>query len=99
LDQLRSRRFDAHVLQLHDPKEADPNLLGDVELVDIESESVRLVTVTEKNVKTYKRLFQEHQQAVRDYCTNYGLGCTQSPSLVPFDQLVLSMMRASAVGR
>ncbi len=99
LDQLRSRRFDAHVLQLHDPKEAHPNLLGDVEFVDIETESVRMVTVTEKNVRTYKRLFQQHQQSVRDYCANYGLGCTQSPSVVPFDQLVLSMMRTSAVGR
>jgi uncharacterized protein (DUF58 family) len=99
LDQLRYRRFDAHVLQLHDPKEADPKLLGDVELEDIETESVRLVTVTEKNLRTYKQLFQQHQQSVRDYCDNYGLGCTQSPSIVPFDQLVMSMMRASAVGR
>ncbi len=99
LDQLRYRRFDAHVLQLHDPKEADPNLLGDVELEDIENKSVRMVTVTEKNVRTYKQLFQQHQQAVRDYCNTYGLGCTQSPSIVPFDELVMSMMRASAAGR
>ncbi|MEM9643982.1 MAG: DUF58 domain-containing protein [Planctomycetota bacterium] len=99
LDQLRSRRFDAHVLQLHDPKEADPSLLGDVEFVDIETESLRLVTVTEKNLRTYKKLFQEHQQGVREYCTNYGLGCTQSPSVVPFDDLVMRMMRASAAGR
>lgn len=99
LDQLRHRRFDAHVLQLHDPKEADPNLLGDVEFVDMETESERMVTVTEKNVRTYKKLFQQHQQSVRDYCTNYGLGCTQSPSIVPFDDLVMSMMRTSAVGR
>lgn len=99
LDQLRSRRFDSHVLQLHDPKESDPNLLGDVEFVDIESDSIRMVTVTEKNIRTYKQLFQEHQQSVRDYCSNYGLGCTQSPSVVPFDTLVLSMMRASAGGK
>ncbi|GAA5505674.1 DUF58 domain-containing protein [Novipirellula caenicola] len=99
LDQLRSRRFDAHVLQLHDPKEADPSLLGDVEFVDIETDSLRMVTVTEKNLRTYKQLFQQHQQSVRDYCSNYGLGCTQSSSQVPFDTLVLSMMRASAVGR
>lgn len=99
LDQLRYRRFDAHVLQLHDPREADPNLLGDVELEDIENESVRMVTVTENNVRTYKHLFQQHQQAVRDYCSNYGLGCTQSPSTVPFDDLVMNMMRVSAVGR
>lgn len=99
LDQLRYRRFDAHVLQLHDPLEADPNLLGDVELEDIESNSVRKVTVTEKNLRDYKQRFQQHQQAVRDYCTNYGLGCTQSQSIVPFDGLVMSMMRLSAVGQ
>ncbi len=99
LDQLRYRRFDAHVLQLHDPVEADPNLLGDVELEDIESDSILQVTVTEKNLRDYKQRFQQHQLAVRDYCTNYGLGCTQSPSVVPFDELVMSMMRLSAVGK
>jgi len=98
LDQLRYRRFDAHVLQLHDPSEANPGLLGDVELEDIETETVQMVTVTEKNMRTYRQLFQQHQQAVRDYCSNYGLGITQSPSTVPFDDLVISMMRASAAG-
>ena len=51
LDQLRYRRFDAHVIQLHDPKEADPALLGDAELVDMETDSSRKVTVTERNLK------------------------------------------------
>lgn len=93
LDQLRYRRFDAHVLQLHDPREADPQLLGDAELVDIETQSQRKVTVTEKNLRKYKELFQQHQASVRDYCRNYGLGCTQSPAVVPFDELILRMMR------
>lgn len=96
LDQLRYRRFDAHVLQLHHPKEADPALLGDVELVDIETDVARKVTVTEKNIRNYKRLFQQHQEDVRNYCRNYGLGCTQSPSVVPFDELIIRMMRASS---
>lgn len=99
LDQLRSRRFDAHVLQLHHPLEADPKLVGDAELQDIENDSIRIVTVTEKHLRAYKQLFLQHQQDVREYCTNYGLGCTQSPSIVPFDELVMSMMRLSAVGR
>jgi uncharacterized protein (DUF58 family) len=93
LDQLRYRRFDGHVLQLHDPKEADPALLGDVELLDVETGSLRKVTVTERNARAYKQLFQNHQQSVRDYCRNYGLGCTQSPSTIKFDDLILRMMR------
>lgn len=99
LDQLRYRRFDAHVIQLHDPKEADPALLGDAELVDMESESIRKVTVTERNLKAYKELFQQHQTAVREYCKTYSLGCTQSPSVVRFDDLIMRMMRESGAGR
>ncbi len=95
LDQLRHRKFDAHVIQLHDPREADPGLLGDVELIDIENDDVRQVTVTEKNLRTYRQLFQEHQASVRRYSQNYGLGCTQTVSTVKFDDLVLRMMRAA----
>lgn len=99
LDQLRYRRFDARILQLHDPKEADPALLGDAELVDVETQSQRKVTVTEKNLRTYKTLFAEHQTSVRDYCRNHGFGCTQTPSTVRFDDLILRMMReAGQVG-
>ncbi|MBL8810517.1 MAG: DUF58 domain-containing protein [Planctomycetaceae bacterium] len=99
LDQLRYRRFDAHVIQLHDPKEADPALLGDAELVDMESESIRKVTVTERNLKAYKELFQQHQISVREYCNTYSLGCTQSPSVVRFDDLIMRMMRETGAGR
>ena len=97
LDPLRYHRYDAHVIQLHDPKEADPALLGDVELVDMETDTARKVTVTEKNLRSYKRLFAEHQTSVRDYCRTHGFGCTQSPSVVPFDELIIRMMRASSV--
>ncbi len=99
LDQLRHRRFDAHIIQLHDPKEADPSLLGDAELIDTETESVRKVTVTERNLQTYRRLFADHQTAVREYCRSYALGCTQSPSTIRFDDLVMRMMRESGAGR
>jgi uncharacterized protein (DUF58 family) len=98
LDQLRYRRFDGHVLQLHAPKEAEPALLGDVELEDIETGSLRKVTVTERNARAYRTLFDNYQQQVRDYCRNYNLGCTQSPSTIEFDQLILRMMREAGRG-
>lgn len=97
-DQMRSRRFEAHVLQLHDPKEADPKLLGDAELEDVENGSIRMVTINERMLRRYKQLFTDHQTSVRDYCRRYGLSCTQSPSIVPFDQLMMTMMRSAAIG-
>ncbi|MCU0708380.1 MAG: DUF58 domain-containing protein [Pirellula sp.] len=96
-DQLRSRRFEAHVLQLHDPKEADPQLLGDAELEDVENGSIRMVTINERMLRRYKQLFMEHQMSVREYCRTYGLSCTQSPANIPFDDLVMTMMRSAAL--
>src|SRR5439155_14648467 len=34
LDLLRHRRYEPHVVQIHDRAEADPNMLGDLELID-----------------------------------------------------------------
>lgn len=96
LDQLRCRDFDIHVVQLHDPAEASPTLLGDVELEDLESGTVRRVILTEKQVRTYRQLFGEHQLAVKNYCRHYGLGCTQSDTQVGCEELILRMMRNAA---
>lgn len=95
IDQLRHRRYEPHVIQLHDPKEASPEFLGDVELWDVENDSSRKVTVTESNLRTYRRLFAEHQQKVATYCRTYGIGCTQATTAVRFDDLVLRMMRSA----
>jgi hypothetical protein len=87
------------VIHLHDPREANPDLLGDVELYDVENESISRVTITEKNLRTYRQLFADHQASVADYCCKYSLSCTQTTSTVKFDDLILRMMRvAGAVG-
>jgi uncharacterized protein (DUF58 family) len=93
LNELRYRHIDAHVVQLHDVGEASPNLIGDVELVDVETGKIRSVTITEAQLKTYRARFQEHQHAVSDYCRRYSIRCTQSPTSVRFDELMIRMMR------
>jgi uncharacterized protein (DUF58 family) len=95
LDQLRHRRYEPHVVQLHDPREARPAMLGDVELVDVENGAARKVTVTERALRTYRKLFDDHQAAVGTYCRNYGLGCTQATTEMRFNDLVLRMMRVA----
>ena len=94
LDLLRHRRYEPHVVQVYDRQEADPhNVLGDLELYDVETGRGRKVTVTERNLRQYRRLFETFQQSVQHYCNQYGLGCTRTSTEVPFDQLILRMMR------
>lgn len=95
LDVLRHRRYEPHIVQIHDHVEANPKLLGELELIDIETDGGQKVTITERALRRYKQIFQEHQDSVRQYGRKYGLGCTQTPTAVPFDELILRMMRAA----
>jgi uncharacterized protein (DUF58 family) len=95
-DLLRHRKYEPHVIQVFDRYEKEPEgMLGDVEMWDVESGSARKVTVTEKNLRTYRQLFNEFQDKVQAYCNRYGLGCTRTSTEVTFDDLILRMMRAA----
>ena len=53
------------------------------------------MTVTERALRTYRRLFDDYQRSVERYCRNYGLGCTQATTEIKFDDLILRMMRVA----
>lgn len=93
LDVLRHHRYEPHVVQVFDRRELDPGMKGDVELLDVESGSVEKVTVTERNLRQYRKIFDAFLESVRAYCTKYGVGGTRSTTDVPFDELILRMMR------
>jgi uncharacterized protein (DUF58 family) len=95
LDILRHRRYEPHIVQIYDRREAEPTVLGDMELYDLETGAGRKVTVTERSVRRYRQIFQEYLDAVATYCRNYSIGHTCTLSDVPFDQLILQMMRAA----
>ncbi len=99
LDRLRHFRFEPYVIQIYDKEEADPRFLGDVELIDVETQAPRKLTVTEKHVRQYKAVFQQFLTSVDEYCARYGIPTTTTTSDVPFDELILGMMRrAGAMG-
>ncbi|HLN32076.1 MAG TPA: DUF58 domain-containing protein [Gemmataceae bacterium] len=94
LDILRHRRYEPHLVQIYDKYEKEPDgMLGDLEMWDVESGAARKVTVTEKNLRQYRLLFDDFQTSVQRYCNRYGLGCTRTSTEIPFDQLILRMMR------
>jgi uncharacterized protein (DUF58 family) len=98
MDMLRHHKYEPHMVQIHSPAEAEPGLLGDVELFDVESEEIRKLTITEKNLRRYREVFQEFLASIRTYGSNYGIGCTVTTTDVPFDKTVLDMMRRAGVG-
>ncbi|MBM82509.1 MAG: DUF58 domain-containing protein [Planctomycetaceae bacterium] len=99
LDILRHHRYEPNVIQLYDPAESEPGFLGDIELQDIESGNIRKLTVTEKNIKEYKQIFENFLESVRNYCSSYGSSCTVSHTQIPFDELLLGMIRQAGTVR
>jgi uncharacterized protein (DUF58 family) len=99
LDLLRHHRFELHVVQVHEPGEATPRLRGDLELVNVETETRRQVTITEQVLRRYRQLFAEYQESLRRYCHRYSVGCTQTSTELPFEELVLRMMRLAGAVR
>jgi uncharacterized protein (DUF58 family) len=93
LDQLRHRKYEPHLVQVYDQREAEPTNLGDVELFDLETDQLEKVTITERAIARYKQIFREHQQSLDDYAARYGLQCARSTTDTPFDEFVLRMMR------
>lgn len=97
VDRLRYGRFEPHVVQVYTNEEADPNFLGDVQLIDCETAIEKKVTVTERKLKRYRQLFGEFLDAVETYCRTQGLSHIRTTTDVPFDAVLLKMMRAAAV--
>jgi uncharacterized protein (DUF58 family) len=95
LDLLRHNRYEPHIVQIFDRREAEPQVKGDVELVDVETGMIQKVTITERNLRQYRKIFTDYLESVERYCNTYGIGGTRSATDVPFDELLLRMMRAA----
>lgn len=93
VDLLRYRGFEPNLIQIHDRNEAEPQLRGDLQLVDIETSSVRDVTISESVLRRYKTVFAEFLDSVKKYCVGHGLGGTIARTEIPFDELILRMMK------
>lgn len=93
LDTLRYRNYDVRIVQLHDALEAEPNLRGDVRMIDVETGAAKTLTVNEAILKRYRERFADFLETLRTYCNRQGFCCTISRTNIPFEDLVLRMMR------
>ena len=92
LDTLRYQKYEPHIIQIHDTQEAEPALLGDLHLYDVESGSNREVTISEDMLRRYKKKFRAFLDEIRRYGIDNSLNCMVSSTAIPFDELVLRML-------
>ena len=90
---LRSARHSVYVLHVVDRAEAEPSLRGDVRLVDRERGSELEVTVTDGLLERYRAAFEDLRARVERSCRAQEIGYCVARTEVPFDELVLTVLR------
>jgi uncharacterized protein (DUF58 family) len=90
---LKSRRHELFVIHVMDKDEVDPPLRGDLRLVDSETQAFKDITVTDALRTRYKQAFEGHARTVETYCRSAEVGYVRAHTQVPFDTLVLKILK------
>jgi hypothetical protein len=90
---LVARQFDIYVIQILSQEELEPELLGDLKLVDIEDNDEAEITVSGPLLKRYKQNLAAFQAGLQDFCNRRGITYLMTSNKVPFDRLVLNYLR------
>ncbi|HLN32293.1 MAG TPA: DUF58 domain-containing protein [Gemmataceae bacterium] len=90
---LVARQLDIYVIQILSQEEIEPEIVGDLQLVDVEDEDVAEITVSAPLLKRYKQNLAAYRAGLYEYCTRRGIAYLFTSNQVPFDRLVLTYLR------
>ncbi len=90
---LRSQQHNVYVLHVIDADEQAPSLTGIARLTDSESGQVREFTLTDRLLTRYRHLFEGHCKAVEHFCRARDIGYVGARTEIPFDELILRVLR------
>lgn len=94
LNKLRYFQFEPIVIQIFDERELNPKLSGELQLIDVETDELRELTLTPQLVREYRRAFQEFSDELEQFCTQKQMLYFRAPIQEEFDELVLRIFRA-----
>jgi uncharacterized protein (DUF58 family) len=86
---LVQRKFDVNLIQVLADEEVNPQVLGDLLLVDSESGDEREITASERAVSAYKKMLAQYTSSLETFCKANGLGYTFLQASASFEDLLL----------
>jgi uncharacterized protein (DUF58 family) len=90
---LRYPKHEVYAIQVVDPREEKPDVRGDLRLVDSENGEWREVNVTDDLRRRYREAFAGLLARVERFCVQNEFGYARAPLEIPFDTLVLQILR------
>lgn len=96
---LVAQQMDVYLLHVLSPEELNPEIKGDLRLVDAEDADIAEVTVSRPLLDRYKRTLAAFVDGAKDYCTRRGMSYLMVSTETPVDKLVGTYLRKRGLVR
>jgi uncharacterized protein (DUF58 family) len=96
---LVAQQMDVYVIHTLCPEELNPEVKGDLKLIDCEDEDVAEVTISRPLLDRYKRTLAAFVDGAREFCTRRGMSYLMTSTETPVDTLVGNYLRKRGLVR
>jgi uncharacterized protein (DUF58 family) len=96
---LASRQMDVYVIHVLSPEEFEPDVQGDLRLVDCEDGDEAEVTITAPLMKRYKQTLAAFVDSARDFCSRRGMMYLLARSETSIEQLLTGYLATRGLVR
>ncbi len=86
-----------HVVHVFDPWERNPDLDGEVELVDVETNETRRLWLSKRDIKRYEETFANLVEGVNEECVRRRMDYLQWTTDENFEDMFLEMLSRGSV--
>ncbi|MBI2864459.1 MAG: DUF58 domain-containing protein [Chloroflexi bacterium] len=93
LRNLQSRGYEISVVHVLAPDEEEPELAGDLQLIDVETGEAFDVSVDANALSVYRQRLQAWKSEIRAFCHGLGIGYVPVNTGLPFEELILHRLR------
>lgn len=90
---LLTQQLDVYVIHLLSPEELDPDVKGDLRLIDCEDQDATEITVSRRLIDRYKRTLAAFVDSARKFCTKRGISYLMTDTQVPVEKFVSQYLR------
>ncbi|MCA9121047.1 MAG: DUF58 domain-containing protein [Planctomycetaceae bacterium] len=96
---LLAQNIDVYVVHVLSQAEIEPDVTGDLRLVDCEDDDVAEITVSRPLLNRYKQTLATFIEGAKEFCTRRGMSYIMTSTEMPVEQLVASYLRQRGLVR
>ena len=94
---LLERRFDVHIVHVLAPEEMNPEVAGDLRLLDSETGELRELTLDAEALRAYRERLSQFFERIETFARTKEIGYHRVVTDTPVEEAVLSQFRGRIV--